>query len=194
MSSVTPQVCLQKTPAFWLTLSWFITTNEAPTTPKVEPVRSLTTSSAPSRNTAGTAWSELQFPRSWLMRQEQLMVKEMTPVHVSLLHIFQVSHRLFSSVTGVKVKKGQEEVEIRAPVVVSNCGIFTTFQKLLPPEVQVRTGKRETSLTFYCKKKWKFMVVDLNFSVQISKTDWAWWNTAEDRSWFSLDLMGPKRS
>ncbi|KAM9716404.1 inactive all-trans-retinol 13,14-reductase [Menidia menidia] len=41
---------------------------------------------------------------------------------------------------GVKVRKGQEEVEIHAPVVVSNCGIFTTFQKLLPPEIQVKQG------------------------------------------------------
>lgn len=43
---------------------------------------------------------------------------------------------------GVKVRKGQEEVEVLAPVVVSNCGVFTTFQKLLPPEVSVRTGER----------------------------------------------------
>ncbi|XP_076007890.1 inactive all-trans-retinol 13,14-reductase-like [Genypterus blacodes] len=37
---------------------------------------------------------------------------------------------------GVKVKKGVEEVEVRAPVVVSNCGIFNTLQTLLPPEIQ----------------------------------------------------------
>ncbi|KAK2820635.1 hypothetical protein Q5P01_023594 [Channa striata] len=39
---------------------------------------------------------------------------------------------------GVKVRKGQEDVEIHAPVVISSCGIFTTFQKLLPPEIQVK--------------------------------------------------------
>ncbi|XP_017289341.1 inactive all-trans-retinol 13,14-reductase [Kryptolebias marmoratus] len=39
---------------------------------------------------------------------------------------------------GVKVRKGQEEVELHAPVVVSNCGVFTTFQKLLPPEIRAR--------------------------------------------------------
>ncbi|XP_056153590.1 inactive all-trans-retinol 13,14-reductase [Lampris incognitus] len=39
---------------------------------------------------------------------------------------------------GVKVSRGQEEVEVHAPVVVSNCGIFTTFQKLLPPEISVK--------------------------------------------------------
>ncbi|XP_014886823.1 putative all-trans-retinol 13,14-reductase [Poecilia latipinna] len=44
---------------------------------------------------------------------------------------------------GVKVKKGQEEVEVHAPVVVSNCGVFTTFQKLLPPEIRVRHDIQE---------------------------------------------------
>ncbi|XP_026206288.1 inactive all-trans-retinol 13,14-reductase [Anabas testudineus] len=39
---------------------------------------------------------------------------------------------------GVKVTKGKEEVEIHAPVVISNCGIFNTFQKLLPPEIQIK--------------------------------------------------------
>uniref|UniRef100_A0A8C2JP11 Si:ch1073-13h15.3 n=1 Tax=Cyprinus carpio TaxID=7962 RepID=A0A8C2JP11_CYPCA len=39
---------------------------------------------------------------------------------------------------GVTVKKGDEHVEIRAPVIISNCGIFNTFQKLLPPEIQVK--------------------------------------------------------
>lgn len=48
---------------------------------------------------------------------------------------------------GVKVRKGQEEVEVHAPVVVSNCGIFTTFQKLLPPEIGVRTGGQLILLT-----------------------------------------------
>uniref|UniRef100_A0A8C2XJ02 Si:ch1073-13h15.3 n=1 Tax=Cyclopterus lumpus TaxID=8103 RepID=A0A8C2XJ02_CYCLU len=41
---------------------------------------------------------------------------------------------------GVKVRKGQEEVEVYAPVVVSNCGIFNTFQKLLPPEIHLKSG------------------------------------------------------
>ncbi|XP_061666541.1 inactive all-trans-retinol 13,14-reductase [Syngnathoides biaculeatus] len=44
---------------------------------------------------------------------------------------------------GVKVRKGGEEVEIHAPVVVSNCGIFTTFQKLLPSEIQVKPDIQE---------------------------------------------------
>ncbi|XP_029946466.1 all-trans-retinol 13,14-reductase-like [Salarias fasciatus] len=37
---------------------------------------------------------------------------------------------------GVTVLKGQEEVEVRAPVVVSNAGIFNTFQKFLPQHIQ----------------------------------------------------------
>lgn len=37
---------------------------------------------------------------------------------------------------GVSVMKGQEEVHIRAPLVISNAGIFNTYQKLLPRELQ----------------------------------------------------------
>ncbi|KAI4878481.1 hypothetical protein NFI96_018341 [Prochilodus magdalenae] len=39
---------------------------------------------------------------------------------------------------GVAVKKGQEEVEVRAPIIISNCGIFNTFKRLLPPEIQAK--------------------------------------------------------
>ncbi|XP_071265630.1 inactive all-trans-retinol 13,14-reductase [Salvelinus alpinus] len=44
---------------------------------------------------------------------------------------------------GVKVRKGQEEVEVHAPVIISNCGLFTTFQKLLPPETQTKPDIQE---------------------------------------------------
>ncbi|KAJ3600419.1 hypothetical protein NHX12_031402 [Muraenolepis orangiensis] len=37
---------------------------------------------------------------------------------------------------GVTVWKGQEEVEVHAPVVISNAGIFNTFQKFLPKQIQ----------------------------------------------------------
>ncbi|XP_003964437.1 all-trans-retinol 13,14-reductase-like [Takifugu rubripes] len=37
---------------------------------------------------------------------------------------------------GVTVQKGQTEVEVLAPVVISNAGIFNTFQKFLPKEIQ----------------------------------------------------------
>ncbi|XP_031595469.2 all-trans-retinol 13,14-reductase-like [Oreochromis aureus] len=37
---------------------------------------------------------------------------------------------------GVVVLKGQEEIEVLAPVVVSNAGIFNTFQKFLPHNIQ----------------------------------------------------------
>ncbi|CAG06572.1 unnamed protein product, partial [Tetraodon nigroviridis] len=47
------------------------------------------------------------------------------------------------SAYGVKVRKGTEEVEVRAPVVISNCGVFTTFQTLLPPEIKVRPDIQE---------------------------------------------------
>uniref|UniRef100_A0A3Q0SUP2 Amine oxidase domain-containing protein n=1 Tax=Amphilophus citrinellus TaxID=61819 RepID=A0A3Q0SUP2_AMPCI len=37
---------------------------------------------------------------------------------------------------GVTVLKGQEEIEVLAPVVISNAGIFNTFQKFLPQHIQ----------------------------------------------------------
>lgn len=46
-------------------------------------------------------------------------------------------------VSGVSVMKGQEEVHIRAPMVISNAGIFNTYQKLLPKELQAMPGTRE---------------------------------------------------
>ncbi|XP_041634348.1 all-trans-retinol 13,14-reductase-like [Cheilinus undulatus] len=39
-------------------------------------------------------------------------------------------------VQGVTVRKGQEEFEVCAPVVISNAGIFNTFQKFLPQHIQ----------------------------------------------------------
>lgn len=43
--------------------------------------------------------------------------------------------------SGVTVRKGQEEVEVLAPVVISNAGIFNTFEKFLPPEIQAKPGE-----------------------------------------------------
>ncbi|XP_034450185.1 all-trans-retinol 13,14-reductase-like [Hippoglossus hippoglossus] len=37
---------------------------------------------------------------------------------------------------GVTVRKGQEEIEVHAPVVISNAGIFNTLQTFLPQQVQ----------------------------------------------------------
>ncbi|XP_077475291.1 all-trans-retinol 13,14-reductase-like [Stigmatopora argus] len=37
---------------------------------------------------------------------------------------------------GVSVMKGQEEVHIQAPMIISNAGIFNTYQQLLPKELQ----------------------------------------------------------
>ncbi|KAL3053143.1 hypothetical protein OYC64_005636 [Pagothenia borchgrevinki] len=37
---------------------------------------------------------------------------------------------------GVTVLKGQEEIEVYAPVVISNAGIFNTFEKFLPQPIQ----------------------------------------------------------
>ncbi|XP_023867430.1 all-trans-retinol 13,14-reductase [Salvelinus sp. IW2-2015] len=37
---------------------------------------------------------------------------------------------------GVSVMKGQEEIHVHAPMVISNAGIFNTYQQLLPKELQ----------------------------------------------------------
>ncbi|XP_063077027.1 inactive all-trans-retinol 13,14-reductase-like [Engraulis encrasicolus] len=39
---------------------------------------------------------------------------------------------------GVAVRKGQTEVEVRAPIVISNCGLYNTFNKLLPPQISMK--------------------------------------------------------
>jgi len=45
---------------------------------------------------------------------------------------------------GVKVRKGlSDEVEIHAPIVVSNCGLFTTFQKLVPRHITYKPDVQE---------------------------------------------------
>jgi len=42
---------------------------------------------------------------------------------------------------GVAVKIGGDDVEIDAPVIISNAGMFTTFKKLLTPEIQANPSK-----------------------------------------------------
>lgn len=44
---------------------------------------------------------------------------------------------------GVAVKTGDKDVEIKAPVIVSNAGVFTTFKKLLTPEIQANAQIQE---------------------------------------------------
>ncbi len=39
------------------------------------------------------------------------------------------------------MKSGGQDVEVRAPVIISNAGMFTTFKKLLPPVVQANQSK-----------------------------------------------------
>uniref|UniRef100_A0A3B5MHZ3 All-trans-retinol 13,14-reductase n=1 Tax=Xiphophorus couchianus TaxID=32473 RepID=A0A3B5MHZ3_9TELE len=39
---------------------------------------------------------------------------------------------------GVSVLKGQEEVHIKAPMVISDAGIFNTYENLLPKELQIQ--------------------------------------------------------
>ncbi|XP_036407898.1 all-trans-retinol 13,14-reductase-like [Megalops cyprinoides] len=39
---------------------------------------------------------------------------------------------------GVTIRKGQEDVKVLAPVVISNAGVFNTFERFLPPEIQAK--------------------------------------------------------
>lgn len=62
----------------------------------------------------------------------------MNPVLFLLLH-FQNPH--FLVWPGVAVKTEGEDIEVQAPVIISNVGMFTTFKTLLPPELQANPGK-----------------------------------------------------
>uniref|UniRef100_A0A8C9FIF5 All-trans-retinol 13,14-reductase n=1 Tax=Pavo cristatus TaxID=9049 RepID=A0A8C9FIF5_PAVCR len=42
---------------------------------------------------------------------------------------------------GVSVKKGQDVVNIFAPIIISDAGIFNTYERLLPPEARALPGK-----------------------------------------------------
>lgn len=62
--------------------------------------------------------------------------------HVIQLPCRRDSVSLFDfMVSGVSVMKGQEEIQIRSPMVISNAGIFNTYQKLLPKDLQAMPGK-----------------------------------------------------
>ena len=45
------------------------------------------------------------------------------------------------SLPGVSVKKGQDLVNIFAPVIISDAGIFNTYEQLLPAEARALPGK-----------------------------------------------------
>ena len=52
----------------------------------------------------------------------------------------KLSHILVS--TGVSVKKGNELVNIYCPTVISDAGVFNTYQHLVPESVRCLPGKR----------------------------------------------------
>ncbi|XP_062817383.1 all-trans-retinol 13,14-reductase isoform X3 [Anolis carolinensis] len=55
---------------------------------------------------------------------------------------------------GVSVKKGQDVVNIYAPVVISDAGIFNTYEKLLPNELKVLPGKSTLIILAVTKYEW----------------------------------------
>lgn len=76
---------------------------------------------------------------------------------------------LFCNVTsGVSVMKGQEEVHVHAPVIVSNAGIFNTYQKLLPKELQAKPGEEPlviwlTTVSLWVEASAKWLNINLQY-------------------------------
>lgn len=48
--------------------------------------------------------------------------------------------------------KGQEEVHVHAPIVISDAGIFNTYERLLPKDVQAMPGEKEPMLILVFRK------------------------------------------
>lgn len=53
----------------------------------------------------------------------------------------------------MSVLKGQEEVHVHAPIVISDAGIFNTYERLLPKDVQTMPGEREPMFILLFRKK-----------------------------------------
>ena len=49
---------------------------------------------------------------------------------------------IFIYLAGVRVKKTSGDIDVHAPIVISNAGIANTFGKLLPKEVTPNKGER----------------------------------------------------
>ncbi len=43
-------------------------------------------------------------------------------------------------ILGIRISKGQEEIDVTAPIVISAAGVINTFKNLLPKEVAEKTG------------------------------------------------------
>lgn len=109
-------------------------------------------------------------------------------------------------VSGVTVLKGQEEIEVHAPVVISNAGIFNTFQKFLPQQIQEKPGNVVCGLVVNCSHATSncyffsfVMFFDCVFHVtclceQRSSHCWVWYVMVWVLSWSLLVLMELKRS
>lgn len=48
--------------------------------------------------------------------------------------------------------KGQEEVHVHAPIVISDAGIFNTYERLLPKDVQAMPGEKEPMFILLFRK------------------------------------------
>lgn len=97
-------------------------------------------------------------------------------------------------VAGVSVMKGQEEVHVHAPMVISNAGIFNTYQTLLPKELQAMPGTMKLHVHIWDNGRLlKLFSVKLFVSQKFSSNS-VWWRTVKV-AWVCLWVwMGPRRS
>lgn len=98
--------------------------------------------------------------------------------------------------SGVTVLKGQEEIDVRAPVVISNAGIFNTFQKFLPKEIQDKPGKiqHRCQSDNILSNLFFILFPETVFPMQKFNHCWVRCVTVWVLSWSLLVWMDPKRS
>ncbi|KAG7252054.1 hypothetical protein CRUP_026901, partial [Coryphaenoides rupestris] len=89
-------------------------------------------------------WNGAWYPRGGASEIAYHMIPAVERAGGAVLVRAPVNRILFNDANeacGVSVMKGQEEVHVHAPIVISNAGIFNTYQKLLPEELQAMPGQ-----------------------------------------------------
>ncbi len=137
--------------------AWFCATIwMVPGTQEVVLVRSPTTWSPSLRSQEVQCLSEHLSTAFYSMTRKRLLVTLKTSSHFThyVLELIQFKARIcwlgcfVGTDAGVSVLKGQEEVHVHAPIVISDAGIFNTYERLLPKDVQTMPGEREPILLF----------------------------------------------
>ncbi len=84
------------------------------------------------------------YPRGGASEIAYSMIPTITSAGGSVLVRAKVTSILLdetkSKAIGVKLLKGHTEYEVKAPMVISDAGVFNTYRRLLPPEILPRIG------------------------------------------------------